>query len=62
MIKRNYVEPNKIVLAGWVDKAFNQTHLQKNIILGFKSIGIWPLNPKAMDEKTSPNNLYTLVN
>ncbi len=28
----------------------------------FKGARIWPLNPRAMDEKTSPSILYTLVN
>jgi hypothetical protein len=25
----------------------------------FKAIGIWPLNPKVMDDKTKPNDVYT---
>ncbi len=28
----------------------------------FKGTWIWPLNPKAMEEETSLNTLYTLVN
>jgi hypothetical protein len=28
----------------------------------FKSIGIWPLNPKAMDANISLSTLYTLQN
>jgi hypothetical protein len=28
----------------------------------FRTIGIWPLNPNAMDEKTSPSNVYTSIN
>jgi hypothetical protein len=62
MINRNYIERNKIVLARWVDKTLNQALSRKNIILRFKSIWICPLNPKAMDERTRPNNLYTKVN
>lgn len=34
----------------------------KNMMLRFKLTRIQPLNPKAMEDKTSPNNLYTLVN
>jgi hypothetical protein len=41
----------KIALTWWVDKALDQALTRKNIILGFKGIGFWPLNPKAMDKK-----------
>jgi hypothetical protein len=62
MINRNYIKLNNIFLARWVDKALHQALSRKNIILWFKSIWIWPLNPKAMDERTRLNNLYTIVN
>jgi hypothetical protein len=26
---------------------------------GFRVIGVWPLNPRAMDDKTKPSSLYT---
>jgi len=29
---------------------------------GFNGIGIWPLNPRAMDSKTSLGTIYTLQN
>ncbi len=32
---------------------------KKNIKVGFKAIGIWPFNPKAMDNKTQPSKIYT---
>jgi len=51
MINRNYIEPNKIIFARWVDKALNQTLSRKNIISRFKSTRIWPPDLKAMDEK-----------
>jgi hypothetical protein len=35
---------------------------KKNIISRFKVIGILPLNPKAMEEKTRLSNLYIIVN
>ncbi len=60
MVRRNYIEPNKIVLARWVDKALNLALTRQNIMLRFKGTRIWPLNPRAMDSKTSPNTLYTL--
>jgi hypothetical protein len=53
MINRNYIETNN-VLVGWVDKALDQTLSRKNIISRFKSTRIWPLDPKPMDERTSP--------
>jgi hypothetical protein len=31
-------------------------------MLGFKATGIWPLNLKAMDLKTSLSTSYTLQN
>jgi hypothetical protein len=62
IVTRNYVEPDKITLAGWVNKTLNKTFIRKNIISGFKATRIWPFNPKSMDNKTSPNSLYTLQN
>jgi hypothetical protein len=62
MINRNYIELKKIVLVGWVDKALDQAPSRKNIISRFKSIRIWPLDPKVMDERTDPNSLYIIVN
>ncbi len=62
MFNKNYIEPNKLALARWVDKAFDQALMKNNIMLGFKGISIQPLNLKAMDEKTNPCTIYTLVN
>ncbi len=31
-------------------------------MLKFKGTRVWPFNPRAMEEKTSPSTLYTLVN
>jgi hypothetical protein len=31
---------------------------KKNIKVGFKAIGIWLFNPKAMDNKTQPSKIY----
>jgi hypothetical protein len=31
----------------------------KNIKNGFKTIRIWPLNPKVMDDNTKPSDVYT---
>jgi hypothetical protein len=62
MINRNYIKRNKIVLVGWVDKALDQALSGNNIISGFKSTRFWPLDPKAMDERTKPRSLYILVN
>jgi len=58
MVRRNYTKPNKIALARWVDK----TLTKQNIMLGFKGIGIYPLNLRAMDSKIGLSTLYTLLN
>jgi hypothetical protein len=60
IVRRNYIEPDKIKLVGWVDKTLNLTLTRKNIMLGLKGTGIWPLNPRSMDSKTKPSTLYTL--
>jgi hypothetical protein len=62
MVRKNYTKLDKITLARWVDKALDLALTRKNIISRFKGTGIWPLNLKAMDSKTSLNTLYTLQN
>jgi hypothetical protein len=57
IFSRNYIKPDKIALAGWVDKILNHALIRKNIMSRFKGTWIWPLNPKAMEEKTSPSTL-----
>ncbi len=42
--------------------SLDQTLIKTNIMARFRTIGIWPLNPNAMDEKTSPSNVYTSIN
>ncbi len=37
----------------------DQSLTQKNIKSEFKFIGMWPLNPKAMDHKIRPSKVYT---
>jgi len=37
------------------------TH-KKKIKFGFRIIKIWPLNPKAMHNKTKPLKVYTIAN
>jgi hypothetical protein len=51
MSKNICKEPNRIVLVGWVDKALNLGMSKQNIKHGFKVIGIWAINPKAMVDK-----------
>jgi hypothetical protein len=62
MVKRNYTKPDNISLAGCVNKALDQTLIRKNIMSGFKSIGTWPLNLKAVDAKISLSTIYTMQN
>ncbi len=52
----------KITLARWVDKTLDQSLTKKKIKVGFRGIGIWPFNPKAMENKTQPTNIYTTRN
>jgi len=54
MFRSNHMEPDKIILIGWVDQALEQSLTKKHIKFGFRTIGLWPLNPKAMDNKTRP--------
>lgn len=42
--------------------SLDQTLIKTNIMARFRPTWIWPLNPNAMDEKTSPNNVYTSIN
>jgi hypothetical protein len=60
MVRRNNTKLKKITLTNWVNKALYQALTRKNIMSRFKGIGIWPLNPKAMDAKTGLNIIHTL--
>ncbi len=62
MVRSQFNEHDKITLIGWVDKALNQSLTKQNIKVQFKRIGIWPFNPKVMQNKTQPLNIYILGN
>jgi hypothetical protein len=62
MVKKNYTKLNKVTLASCVNKALDQTLTRKNIMSRFKGTRISPLNPKAMDVKSSLGTIYTLQN
>jgi len=32
---------------------------KQNILKGFRATRVWPLNPRAMDDRTRPSILYT---
>jgi len=53
---------NKITFVRWLHTILNQSLTKQNIKVRFRVIGIWPFNPKAMDEKTKPTNIYTTMN
>jgi hypothetical protein len=40
---------------------FEHIFEQKNVKNGFRVIGIWLFDPKAMDEKTRPNEIYITI-
>jgi hypothetical protein len=61
MVRNNHRELNKATLINWVDKALIQLLSKKNIKSNLKATKVWPFNPKAMDERTKPNYLYTLA-
>jgi hypothetical protein len=50
--KSNYMELDEITLNGWVDQALDKSIMEQNIRFGFRVISIYPLNPRAMDNKT----------
>ncbi len=59
--KQNYLEPNKIILVGWVEKVFKQS-LKKEIIKSrIKACEIQPLNPTTMVGKFGLNELFTIT-
>ncbi len=62
MVSKNYIEPYKITLVGWINKTLDLALTRKNIMSRFKGTRIWPFNPRAMDSKISLNTLYTLQN
>jgi hypothetical protein len=39
----------------------DQSLTKKNIKVGFKAIGIWYFNPKVMDNKIQPWEIYTII-
>ncbi len=49
MLKNNHRELDNVTLVSWADRIFNQSLSKQNIKVGFKTTGIWPLNPRAMD-------------
>ena len=49
----------KEVLAKWVSTALEKALPEKNIKSGFRSTGIVPLNPRAMEDKMGPSEFYS---
>jgi hypothetical protein len=44
-----------------VDQALKQSLTKKNIKSRFKTLGIWPINPKAMDSNIKPSKVYIIT-
>ncbi len=42
-------------------EGFEHIFEQKNVKCGFRVVGIGPFNPKAMDEKTRPYEIYITI-
>ncbi len=53
MSRSNHMEPDKIILARWMDQALEQSLTKKTSSLGLQlqEYGLW--NPKAMDNRPS---------
>ncbi len=62
MFRSNNMEPNKIILVGWIDNAIDQSFTKKNIKAMFKATCIKPFNPKAMNNKIQPSKIYIITN
>ncbi len=58
MVRSKFSEHDKITFLGLVDKSLNQSLIKQNIKVGFKWTKIWPFNPKAIENKTHPTNIY----
>jgi hypothetical protein len=49
---------SKEVLASWVSAALQKSLIENNIKSGFRTTGIFHLNPQAMDGKIGPSEFY----
>jgi hypothetical protein len=58
MARNNYLDPNKVTLAEWVDKTLLQYLKKETIKLRFKVYMIWPLNPATMVGKFGPSEVF----
>jgi hypothetical protein len=61
MVINNHCELNRNMFISWVNKALDTSLTQKNIKSGFRVTKIWPFNPKVMDEKIRPSEIYTTI-
>jgi hypothetical protein len=59
MAKNNYKKPYKITQARWVHKSLDYALSNQNIKFDLRMIGIWSLNPRAMEDKILFNEVYT---
>jgi hypothetical protein len=50
----NYIKSDKETLVSWVEKALDQSFIDKSILSRFKIARIWPLNHTTMHEKHKP--------
>jgi hypothetical protein len=62
MANRNYIKPNKITLATWVDKALEQSPTNKTSNLDLRVCGIWLLNPKVMEHRIDLLDMHNINN
>ncbi len=58
MVKINCNEPNKITLASYVDKALKQPLTKLRNRFRFRVTRIQPLNPRGINDKIKPSEVY----
>jgi hypothetical protein len=61
MLRNKSRGTSKKVLAKWVSTALEKAPTEKNIKSGFCSMGIFPFNPCAMEDKMGPSEFYNFV-
>ena len=59
-VKNHRSKVRKKDLASWVSLTFNKALISMNIKIGFRGVGIWPLNFEVMKNKMDPNEQFVL--
>jgi hypothetical protein len=57
-LRNKSTSASKEVLGSWVSVTLEKSLTEKNIKSGFRTIGIFPFNPLAIDGKMDPSEFY----